>query len=145
MHAFPNNPYDGTQRIAGIWFVGRQVRSHFAHLSYFVHGMPARALSHPQSLTALPLLVNGRAVGNGPVRLSRGPHLVTSADKDVKIALLSVAPAALPDEILPGDVETGLADRHRELRAAAQPLPDSSGDATIRSGRRRSTARLCRT
>ncbi|MGB6412884.1 MAG: alpha-(1-_3)-arabinofuranosyltransferase family protein [Candidatus Cybelea sp.] len=96
MHAFPNNPYDGTQRIAGIWFVGRQIRSNFAHLSYYVHGMPARALAHPQSLTSLPLLIDGRAVGKGPVRLSRGPHLVTSADKEVKIALLSVAPAALP-------------------------------------------------
>ncbi|HEX3368034.1 MAG TPA: alpha-(1-_3)-arabinofuranosyltransferase family protein [Candidatus Cybelea sp.] len=96
MHAFPNNPYDGTQRIAGIWFVGRQIRSNFAHLSYYVHGMPARALAHPQSLSSLPLLVDGRAAGNGPVTLSRGPHLITSADKEVKIALLSVTPAALP-------------------------------------------------
>ncbi|HEY6486351.1 MAG TPA: alpha-(1-_3)-arabinofuranosyltransferase family protein [Candidatus Cybelea sp.] len=96
MHAFPNNPYDGAQRIAGIWYVGRQIRSNFAHLAYYVHGMPARALAHPQSLSSLPLRVDGRPVGNGPVTLSRGPHLVTSADKEVKIALLSVAPAALP-------------------------------------------------
>jgi hypothetical protein len=96
MHAFPNNSYDGAQRVAGVWFVGRQVRSKFAHLSYFVHAMPARALAHPQSLASLRLAVDGRPVGNGPVLLSRGPHLATSSDKAVNIALLSVAPASLP-------------------------------------------------
>ncbi|HEY2476391.1 MAG TPA: hypothetical protein VGI19_16545, partial [Candidatus Cybelea sp.] len=96
MHAFPNNWYDGSQRVAGIWFVGRQGHASFSHLSYFVHGMPARALVRPNALSSLPLRVDGRTVGNAPIALTRGPHLITSTDKEVNIALLTVAPASLP-------------------------------------------------
>jgi Alpha-(1->3)-arabinofuranosyltransferase len=96
MHAFPNNWYDGLQHIVGIWFVGRQNRSAFARLAYYVHGAPGRALKRPSSLTALPLKVDGKTVGAAPVVLGRGSHLVSSADPEVKIALLTIEPAALP-------------------------------------------------
>jgi hypothetical protein len=57
--------------------------------------MPARALRNPKSLTALPIKVDGRLLAQ-PVFLSRGPHSVRSADREVKIGLLSMEPVTLP-------------------------------------------------
>jgi hypothetical protein len=96
MHAFPNNSYDGSQRIVGMWFVGRQTHAAFAQLSYFVHAMPGRALPRPRVVLALPLRVDGNAVGTSPVFLRRGTHVVSSADPQVKMGLLTMEPATLP-------------------------------------------------
>jgi hypothetical protein len=95
MHAFPNDWYDGYQRILGIWFVSRTPRVKFTDLYYALHAMPARALHRPQSLTSLPILVDGRLVSR-PVFLSRGSHVVKSAEPEVKIGLLSMEPVTLP-------------------------------------------------
>ena len=95
MHAFPNDWYDGYQRIVGIWFISRNARLTLTGLYYDVHAMPARALHRPQSLTSLPIRVDGRLVTQ-PVFLSRGRHVVKSADREVKIGLLSVEPVTLP-------------------------------------------------
>ncbi|MGB6522660.1 MAG: alpha-(1-_3)-arabinofuranosyltransferase family protein [Candidatus Cybelea sp.] len=96
MHGFPNNWYDGSQRIAGMWFVGRQTHSAFSNLSYYIHATPARALKHPGSLSSLPLKIDGRLAGSGPVFLRKGSHVISSADSDVGIGLLTMAPASLP-------------------------------------------------
>lgn len=96
MHGFPNNWYDGSQRVAGMWFLGRQAHSAFSGLSYYVHAMPARALHHRDSLSSLPLTVDGRPVGKGAVFLRSGSHLIASADPEVKIGLMSVVPVNLP-------------------------------------------------
>jgi hypothetical protein len=95
MHAFPNNWYDGYQRIQGIWFVSRNARAKFTGLYYDLHAMPARALHRPQSLTSLPIRVDGKLVTQ-PFFLSRGAHVVKSADREVKIGLLSMEPVTLP-------------------------------------------------
>jgi hypothetical protein len=95
MHAFPNNWYDGYQRVVGIWFVSRTGRLKLTGLYYDLHAMPARALHRPQSLTSLPIRVDGKLVTQ-PVFLSRGTHVVKSADPEVKIGLLSMEPVTLP-------------------------------------------------
>jgi hypothetical protein len=95
MHAFPNNWYDGYQRVLGIWFVSRAARAKLTGLYYDLHAMPARALHRPQSLTSLPIAVDGKIVTQ-PVFLSRGTHVVKSADREVKIGLLSIEPVTLP-------------------------------------------------
>ncbi|MGA7202555.1 MAG: alpha-(1-_3)-arabinofuranosyltransferase family protein [Candidatus Cybelea sp.] len=95
MHAFPNNWYDGYQRVVGIWFVSRTARAKLTGLYYDLHAMPARALHRPQSLTSLPIAVDGKIVTQ-PVFLSRGTHVVKSADREVKIGLLSMEPVTLP-------------------------------------------------
>jgi hypothetical protein len=95
MHAFPNNWYDGYQRVLGIWFVSRAVRAKLTGLYYDLHAMPARALHRPQSLTSLPIAVDGKIVTQ-TVFLSRGTHVVKSADREVKIGLLSMEPVTLP-------------------------------------------------
>ena len=95
MHAFPNNWYDGYQRVLGIWFVSRTARLKLSGLYYDLHAMPARALHRPQSLTSLPIRVDGKLVTQ-PVFLSRGTHVVKSADPEVKIGLLSMDPVTLP-------------------------------------------------
>jgi hypothetical protein len=95
MHAFPNNWYDGYQRVLGIWFVSRTGRAKLTGLYYDLHAMPARALHRPQSLTSLPIAVDGKIVTQ-PVFLSRGTHVVKSADREVKIGLLSMEPVTLP-------------------------------------------------
>ncbi len=96
MHEFPNNWYDGSQRIVGIWLLGRETRAAFSQLSYYVHAMPARVSSRPQSLSSPPLRIDGNSVGPAPVFLNRGTHIVSSADPDVKIGLLTIEPASLP-------------------------------------------------
>ncbi|HEV3091889.1 MAG TPA: alpha-(1-_3)-arabinofuranosyltransferase family protein, partial [Candidatus Cybelea sp.] len=55
MHSFPNDLYDGAQKVLGVWLLGRQTHSKFSGLSYYVHSMPARALRRPASLSSLPL------------------------------------------------------------------------------------------
>lgn len=94
MHAFPNNWYDRYQRVLGIWFVSR-ARVKLTGLYYYLHAMPARALHRPQSLTSPPIRVDGKLVTQ-PVFLSRGTHVVKSADREVKIGLLSMEPVTLP-------------------------------------------------
>ena len=95
MHAFPNGWYDGYQRVLGIWFVSRNTRLKVSGLYYNLHAMPARSLRNPQSLTSLPVKVDGKRVTQ-PVFLSRGVHSVKSADPEVKIGLLSMEPVTLP-------------------------------------------------
>jgi hypothetical protein len=95
MHAFPNDWYDGYQRILGIWFVSRTARFKVTGLYYYLHAMPARELHRAQSLTSLPIRVDGKLVTQ-PVFLSRGTHVVKSADSEVKIGLLSMDPVTLP-------------------------------------------------
>jgi Alpha-(1->3)-arabinofuranosyltransferase len=96
LHAFPNGWYDGSQRIAGIWFISRGSRARFSALYYTLHAMPARDLRRPQSMLNLPLRVDGRTVGKGPVTLSAGRHVVASADRQLKITSLEVSPVKLP-------------------------------------------------
>jgi hypothetical protein len=95
MHAFPNDWYDGYQRVLGVWFLARNTRLKLAGLYYYLHAMPGRGLRNPKSLTSLPLRVDGKLVTH-PVFLSRGVHSVKSADREVKIGLLSMAPVTLP-------------------------------------------------
>jgi hypothetical protein len=96
MHAFPNSWSDGSQSVAGIWFITRGTRPKFSAVYYNLHAMPARDLRRPQSLTDLPVRVDGKVVGSRPVFLSAGRHLVRSADRQVKITLLTVDPVNLP-------------------------------------------------
>ncbi|MBV9234185.1 MAG: hypothetical protein JO030_09090, partial [Candidatus Eremiobacteraeota bacterium] len=96
LHGFPNDWFDGSQRIAGIWFVWRGVRPKLSGLYYNVHALPARALDHPQSLVHLAVRVDGRTINSGSVSLSAGRHVVTSADPQLKMTLLTVEPVALP-------------------------------------------------
>jgi hypothetical protein len=95
MHAFPNGWYDGYQRVLGIWFVSRNMRLKVSGLYYNLHAMPARSLRNPQSLTSLPVKVDGKLVTQ-PMFLSRGAHSVKSTDPEVKIGLLSMEPVTLP-------------------------------------------------
>lgn len=96
MHAFPNDWTDATQRIVGLWFVSRGNHPRFSSLYYNVHAMPERALQNPNSLATLPIKIDGRLAGSGPVFLTRGPHTVQSADREVKIGLLTLEPLTLP-------------------------------------------------
>ena len=95
LDAFPNDWNDASQRVAGIWFLTWGTHPRFSSLNYYLHAMPTRALRWPSSLEALPLLVDGKRIGSGPVFLTRGRHLVASADYQVKIGLLSLEPATL--------------------------------------------------
>jgi hypothetical protein len=95
MHAFPNDWDDGYQRVVGIWFVSRTAPLKVTSLYYDLHATPARELHRPQSLTSLPIRVDGKLVTK-PVFLSRGRHVVKSADREVKIGLLSMEPVTLP-------------------------------------------------
>ncbi len=96
MHAFPDGWFDGTQRIIGIWFVSRGTRPKFSAIYYNLHAMPARALRRPQSLTNLPIRIDGRTIGSAPVFLSAGRHTVASGDRQVKMTLLTLDPVKLP-------------------------------------------------
>jgi Alpha-(1->3)-arabinofuranosyltransferase len=96
MHAFPNDWDDASQRTVGLWLLARGSRANFSHLYYNVHAVPARALRHSQSLASLPIVVDGRPAGPAPIFLSRGRHVVASADRQVRIGLLTLEPANLP-------------------------------------------------
>jgi hypothetical protein len=96
MHAFPNTWNDAAERIAGIWLLSRDPRVQFSGLSYNLHALPGENLRNPGSLTTLPILVDGRPAGPGPIVLTRGRHQVVSGDRQVKIGLLTLAPSTLP-------------------------------------------------
>jgi hypothetical protein len=78
-----------------MWFLSRNARLKISGLYYSLHAMPARALRNPKALTSLPIKVDGKLVTQ-PVFLSRGAHSVKSADREVKIGLLSMEPVTLP-------------------------------------------------
>jgi hypothetical protein len=96
MHAFPNDWDDASRRVVGIWYVARGGHPRLSATYYNLRAMPGRALRNPGSLAILPIRVDNRAVGSRPLVLSRGSHLVTSADRAVKLGLLTVEPATLP-------------------------------------------------
>jgi hypothetical protein len=96
MHAFPNDWNDVSQRLLGVWFLTRTKDAKFTDLYYDLHAMPDRALRNPQSLANLPLRIDGRLAGAGPIFLTRGRHVVTSGDPQLKIGLLTLAPTTLP-------------------------------------------------
>ena len=96
MHAFPNDWNDASQRVAGMWFLVRGGRAKLTNVQYGLHAMPARALRAPASLSSVPLLVDGKPTGTGPVFLARGRHLVASADRQVNIGLLTLEPTSSP-------------------------------------------------
>jgi hypothetical protein len=96
MHAFPNDWNDASDRIVGFWFLSRGNAPNFTDLYYNVHAFPGENLRRPQSLTSPPLLVDGKPVGAKPVFLTRGPHQIASADRQVKIGLLTLEPVTLP-------------------------------------------------
>ncbi|MGB8910243.1 MAG: alpha-(1-_3)-arabinofuranosyltransferase family protein [Candidatus Cybelea sp.] len=95
MHAFPNNWNDGSLRVVGLWLFARGSQPKYAGLYYRVHGLPSQNLRRPESLAAPPLFVDHRPVGAGPLFLSRGRHVVASADRQVKIGLLRIVPLKL--------------------------------------------------
>jgi hypothetical protein len=95
MHAFENGWDDASKRVVGIWLVSRGAAPKLSQIYSTVHAMPARALHRPQSLTDLPLRIDGRSVRT-PVFLSAGKHVVASADRQVKMTQLSIAPVQLP-------------------------------------------------
>src|SRR5581483_1042952 len=96
MHAFPNTWDDASAQIVGMWLLDRAGRPTVANVSYNLHAMPGRALPRPDSLQNLKLKIDGRIAGAQPVLLSRGVHTVASADRQVKIGLLSIVPVTLP-------------------------------------------------
>jgi len=96
MHAFPNDWNDASQRIVGLWLIARDPRAKFTALNYNRHALPGENLSRPQSLATVPVLVDGKPAGERPVLLTRGTHRIATADRQVRIGLLSVAPADLP-------------------------------------------------
>jgi hypothetical protein len=96
MHAFPNDWDDTSNRIVGLWLVTRASRAKFANLSYNLHALPGQNLRRRQSLVALPILIDRKPVGAAPIFLTRGRHLVTSGDRQVKIGLLTLDPVTLP-------------------------------------------------
>ena len=95
MHAFPNNWNDGSLRVVGLWLFARGSQPKYAGLYYRLHGLPSENLRRPESLAAPPLLVDHKAVGDGALFLARGRHVVTSADRQVKIGLLRIEPLKL--------------------------------------------------
>ncbi len=104
-------------------------------------------MNRPLSLATVPVLVDGKPAGAKPMLLNRGLHRIATADRQVRIGLLSVAPVDLP--------------RTRDLNvvwqrrsptaidvtpsATADPFLLVFGEAYHPSGERRSTARCSRT
>ncbi len=96
LHAFPNGWNDASWRIVGLWFLSHAEHPKFSGLYYSFHALPGQNLRRPSSLTALQILVDGKPIGSAPVFLTRGRHSVMSADRQVKIGLLTVDPVRLP-------------------------------------------------
>ena len=96
MHAIPNGWNDASDRVLGVWLLDRGGRPIVANVSYNLHALPGRALRRPSSLQSLPIKIDGRLVTAQPVFLRRGVHTVASADREVKIGLLTVVPVTLP-------------------------------------------------
>ncbi|MBV9332758.1 MAG: hypothetical protein JO146_02000, partial [Candidatus Eremiobacteraeota bacterium] len=96
LHAFPNDWSDTSLRVVGIWLLSRGTNPKVTDLSYNLHALPGENLRRPQSLTSLPFKIDGKPVTSAPLYLTRGRHVVTSADKQVKIGLLTTEPLTLP-------------------------------------------------
>jgi hypothetical protein len=96
MHAFPNDWNDASQRIVGLWLLARGTNAKFTGLGFDLHALPGQNLRRPQSLSTLPIVVDGKPVGAAPVFLTRGRHVVASADRQVMIGLLTLDPVTLP-------------------------------------------------
>ena len=96
LHAFPNDWVDQSRRVVGIWFLARDGRATLSSVFYNLHAMPAREMRRPQSLDAPPITIDKRPVLSEPVYLTAGRHLVASADRQVKLGLLTVTPVTLP-------------------------------------------------
>ena len=96
MHAFPNEWNDASQRVVGLWLVARDPRAKFTSLYYNRHAVPGENLNRPLSLATVPVLVDGKPAGAKLMLLNRGLHRIATADRQVRIGLLSVAPVDLP-------------------------------------------------
>jgi hypothetical protein len=96
LHAFPNDWSDASLQVVGIWLLSRGANPKLSDLYYNIHAMPGENLRRQQSLRVLPYKIDGKVVGAAPVFLTRGRHVVTSMDKQVKIGLLTVDPLTLP-------------------------------------------------
>jgi hypothetical protein len=96
MHAFPNDWDDASERVVGVWLMWRDGHPKYTALYYNLHGLPGENLRRPRSLSAPPLLVDHRPVGDRPIFLSRGRHVIASGDRQVQLGLLRLEPARLP-------------------------------------------------
>ncbi len=96
MHAFPNDWNDASERVVGLWFLPGGGDPEITGLYYNLRARPAENLRHPSSLKALPVRIDGKPLRSGPVFLTRGRHLVASADRQVKIGLLTLEPVNSP-------------------------------------------------
>ncbi len=96
LHAFPNSWNDASERIVGVWFVAGASQPVLWKLSYRLHAMPAVTLRDRNAFARLPVRLDGKLIGAQPVFLSRGEHLVESAEPKLKIERLTVEPVSLP-------------------------------------------------
>jgi hypothetical protein len=96
LHAFPNSWNDASERIVGLWFVAGASQPVLWKLSYRLHAMPTVTLRDRSAFERLPVRLDGKPVGAQPVLLSRGEHLVESAEPKLKIERLTVEPVSLP-------------------------------------------------
>ena len=120
MHAFPNGWNDASTRLEGVWLLARSRNPKFGGLFYGEHALPGANLRHPQSLVQLPLLLDGKRIdARRPVFLRQGRHLFASADRQVKIALLTMDPVSLP--------------RTRDFKIAWDRRSPTNVDVTVKS------------
>jgi hypothetical protein len=98
MHAFPNDWYDSSRRVEGVWVIGRGARVHLSNVYYGLHAMPAREMRNSASnkLVNLPLRLDGKIIAKQPVFLRTGWHSVASAAWWIKMNLLEVDATSLP-------------------------------------------------
>jgi hypothetical protein len=96
LNALPNGWNDASKRIVGLWFVAATSPPLLSNLSYRVHALPALALRDSDAFARLPVRLDGKPVGVTPVFLSRGEHLVESAERKLEIERLTVDPVTLP-------------------------------------------------
>jgi hypothetical protein len=96
LNALPNGWNDASKRIVGLWFVAGASPPVLSNLTYRVHAMPALTLRDRNAFARLPLRLDGRPIGAQGVFLSRGEHLVESAEHKLKIERLTVEPMNLP-------------------------------------------------
>ncbi|HVN70245.1 MAG TPA: alpha-(1-_3)-arabinofuranosyltransferase family protein [Candidatus Binatia bacterium] len=119
MHPFPNGWDDSSDRIVGMWFLSRTPGAQVTDLFYNLHALPGRALRHPRSLDALPIKIDGRLTAARTVFLTKGRHVVSSGDRQVKIATLALDPVTLP--------------RTRDFTVAWQRRAPTAIDVTVRT------------
>jgi hypothetical protein len=96
LNAFPNGWNDVSKRIVGLWFVAGASSPVLSNLSYRVHAMPTLTLRDRNAFARLPVQLDGRPIGAQAVFLSRGDHLIESAEHKLKIERLTVDPVNLP-------------------------------------------------